>query len=120
MESLAYQTKDILMAMQQDSGIHLKSLKADGGATANSFLMQFQADILEVPVNCPETIETTALGAAYLAGLAVGFWDSKETIAKKWRSQRLYLPNMNHMKAQELYDGWQKAVQACMSYSVGQ
>ena len=117
-ESLAYQTKDILMAMQQDSGIHLKSLKADGGATANSFLMQFQADILEVPVNCPETIETTALGAAYLAGLAVGFWDSKETIAKKWRSQRLYLPNMNHMKAQELYDGWQKAVQACMGYSV--
>ena len=73
---------------------------------------------MEVPVNCPETIETTALGAAYLAGLAVGFWDSKETIAKKWRSQRLYLPNMNHMKAQELYDGWQKAVQACMGYSV--
>lgn len=117
-ESMAYQTKDVLMAMEQDSGIKLKTLKADGGATANNFLMQFQADILGVPVNCPETIETTALGAAYLAGLAVGFWANKQTITDNWRSLTLHSPKMNAEKSQQLYKGWQKAVEACIGYKV--
>jgi glycerol kinase len=117
-ESLAYQTKDILVAMQEDSGINLKVLKADGGATANKFLMQFQADILGVPVNCPEATETTALGAAYLAGLAIGFWDSKETIVNNWRIRTQYSPTMKDDEAKKLYSGWHKAVQACMTFSV--
>ena len=80
LESLAYQTKDVLDAMEADSGIHLKTLRVDGGAVKNNFLMQFQSDILNVPVERPDVNETTALGAAYLAGLAVGFWESKEEI----------------------------------------
>jgi len=84
LESLAYQTKDVLSAMEQDSGIALKTLRVDGGAVQNNFLMQFQSDILNVPVERPIVSETTALGAAYLAGLAVGYWGSQEEIAKQW------------------------------------
>ena len=94
LESLAYQTNDVLKAMQEDSGITLKALKVDGGACANNFLMQFQSDILDVQVDRPEVIETTALGAAYLAGLAVGYWKDKEEVAKNWALSRTFEPNM--------------------------
>jgi glycerol kinase len=115
-ESMAYQTKDILLSMEKDSGVPLKILKADGGATGNSFLMQFQSDILGVPVICPESHETTALGAAYLAGLAVGFWNSKHDIAKHWQSRAMWSPRMDKKQSDELYEGWKKAVAACMKF----
>lgn len=115
-ESMAYQTKDILIAMQEDSGVNLMTLKADGGATANSFLMQFQSDILGVPVYCPETKETTALGAAYLAGLAVGFWASKEDIGQHWKIRASWTPKMKNENSHELYEGWRRAVQACKEF----
>jgi glycerol kinase len=115
-ESMAYQTKDILLSMEKDSGVPLKILKADGGATGNSFLMQFQSDILGVPVICPESHETTALGAAYLAGLAVGFWNSKNDIAKHWQSRAMWSPRMDKKQSDELYEGWKKAVAACMKF----
>lgn len=110
LESICYQTRDVLEAMQEDSGIDLQALKVDGGAVANNFLMQFQSDILGVPVHRPEVIETTALGAAYLAGLAVEFWESKEEIAKKWNVDREFNPEMDEDKKAKLYDGWKKAV----------
>lgn len=110
LESIAYQTRDVLEAMQEDSGIQLQALKVDGGAVANNFLMQFQSDILDVPVYRPVVAETTALGAAYLAGLAVKFWDSKEVIAKKWAIDREFEPQMAESKRTELYSGWKKAV----------
>ncbi len=110
LESIAYQTRDVLEAMQEDSGIQLQALKVDGGAVANNFLMQFQSDILDVPVYRPVVAETTALGAAYLAGLAVKFWDSKEVIAKKWAIDREFEPQMAESKRTDLYSGWKKAV----------
>ena len=110
LESIAYQTRDVLEAMQEDSGIQLQALKVDGGAVANNFLMQFQADILDVPVYRPVVAETTALGAAYLAGLAVKFWDNKEVISKKWAIDREFEPEMAESKRTELYAGWKKAV----------
>jgi glycerol kinase len=110
LESIAYQTKDVLEAMQEDSGIDLKVLKVDGGAVANNFLMQFQSDILGVPVKRPEVTETTALGAAYLAGLAVGFWDSKEEIGNKWSVNRRFENEMEEEQKEKLYAGWKKAV----------
>ncbi len=116
LESIAYQTKDVLEAMQDDSGIELKGLKVDGGACANNFLMQFQGDILDVPVNRPEVIETTALGAAYLAGLAVGFWKNKEEIKEKWAINRTFEPDMEEEKRRTLYKGWKKAVRRSMEW----
>jgi glycerol kinase len=110
LESIAFQTRDVLEAMQQDSGIQLKALKVDGGAVANNFLMQFQADILDVPVDRPEVTETTALGAAYLAGLAVGFWTSKDDITNNWKVDRNFQPAMAKEERAGLYDGWKKAV----------
>ena len=110
LESLAYQTNDVLKAMQEDSGITLKALKVDGGACANNFLMQFQSDILDVQVDRPEVIETTALGAAYLAGLAVGYWKDQEEIAKNWALSRSFEPKMEEEKRVELLKGWHKAV----------
>uniref|UniRef100_UPI001BD5D574 glycerol kinase GlpK n=1 Tax=Tepidanaerobacter acetatoxydans TaxID=499229 RepID=UPI001BD5D574 len=95
LESICYQTRDVLEAMQKDSGITLKSLKVDGGAVANNFLMQFQSDILGVPVDRPKVIETTALGAAYLAGLAVGYWKDKNDISAKWQIDRTFKPQMD-------------------------
>ena len=96
LESIAYQTRDILEAMQRDSGITLTGLKVDGGAAANDFLMQFQSDILGVPVTRPKVIETTALGAAYLAGLAVGYWRDKNDISSKWQLDRVFTPKMDN------------------------
>lgn len=110
LESIAYQTRDVLEAMHEDSGIELKLLKVDGGAVVNNFLIQFQADILNVPVERPKAPETTALGAAYLAGLAVGFWQSKEDIADNWQVDCLFEPNMPAKVRQDLYAGWKKAV----------
>ena len=110
LESLAYQTRDVLDAMEADSGINLKELAVDGGAVANDFLMQFQADILGTPVERPEYTETTALGAAYLAGLAVGYWDSKEEVLEKRRIDKTFQPEMEAEEKEKLYAGWQKAV----------
>lgn len=110
LESLAYQTKDVLEAMEKDAGINLRRLRVDGGASANNFLMQFQADLLNTMVERPAIIETTALGAAYLAGLAVGFWD-KTNLEKRWQLDRGFEPNMRAKERQYLYQQWQKAVE---------
>ncbi|WP_312645775.1 glycerol kinase GlpK [Hydrogenoanaerobacterium sp.] len=115
LESLAYQTNDVLKAMQEDSGITLTSLKVDGGACANNFLMQFQSDIIGAPVDRPICIETTALGAAYLAGLAVGYWKSKEDVVENWQISRTFTPDLDAAVRDELVAGWQKAV----TYSFG-
>ncbi|MET3696007.1 glycerol kinase [Bacillus oleivorans] len=116
LESLAYQTKDVLDAMISDSGIDLKTLRVDGGAVQNNFLMQFQSDILGVNVDRPVVSETTALGAAYLAGLAVGYWESKEEIAKQWQIDRSFTNQMADDQREELYKGWQKAVEATRQF----
>ncbi|MCM3409451.1 glycerol kinase GlpK [Metabacillus litoralis] len=116
LESLAYQTKDVLTAMEADSGISLKGLRVDGGAVKNNFLMQFQSDILGVSVERPVIEETTALGAAYLAGLAVGYWKDREEISKQWNINRTYEANMTNEERDRLYNGWKKAVNATMAY----
>ncbi len=116
LESIAYQTKDVLNAMQDDSNIELKGLKVDGGACANNFLMQFQGDILNVPVHRPQVIETTALGAAYLAGLAVGFWKNKDEIKNKWAIDKEFSPNMGDKSRNMLYNGWKKAVKRALEW----
>ena len=116
LESLAYQTKDVLDAMIADSGIDLKALRVDGGAVENDFLMQFQSDMLGVSVERPVIRETTALGAAYLAGLAVGYWEDKEEIAKQWKNERTFESELEEDKRDELYDGWQKAVKATRTF----
>ncbi|MCL4137802.1 UNVERIFIED_CONTAM: hypothetical protein GTU68_007793 [Idotea baltica] len=115
LESLAYQTRDVLDAMNKDSGIELKALKVDGGACANNLLMQFQSDILGVPVERPEVIETTALGAAYLAGLAVGFW-KKEDISNKWQLNKRFEPTMEEGEKERLYKRWTVAVKRTMNW----
>lgn len=116
LEALAYQTKDVLSAMEADSGIELKTLRADGGAVKNNFLMEFQSDILDVPVERPVINETTALGAAYLAGLAVGFWKSQEEIAEQWAIDQSYHPSMDDQVRENLYQGWKKAVKAAIAF----
>jgi glycerol kinase len=110
LESIAYQTRDIVDAMHKDSSIALRALRVDGGASVNDFLMQFQADILGVPVERPSVTETTALGAAYLAGLAVGYWSSQEEIAAQWKVAARYEPKMPADQRETLYAGWKKAV----------
>ena len=110
LESLAYQTWDVLHAMEADSGIRLDSLKVDGGACANDFLMQFQADIIRSEVRRPVCIETTALGAAYLAGLATGYWDSQDDVKANWQVSGSFVPQMYAKLAQEKLDGWHAAV----------
>ena len=117
-ESMAYQTRDVLAAMESDAGIRLKELRADGGAIANDFLGQFQSDILDVPVLRPQVTETTALGAAYLAGLATGFWSSREDIARHWAVDRRFEPAMPAERRDALYAGWQQAVQATLGFKV--
>lgn len=116
LESIAYQTKDVLEAMQNDSGMKLKALKVDGGASNNNFLMQFQSDILNVKIDRPKIVETTALGAAYLAGLAVGFFKSKEDIKKKWICDREFSPKMDEEKREKNYKGWKKAVERSLAW----
>ena len=110
LESLAYQTWDVLHAMEADSGIRLDSLKVDGGACANDFLMQFQADMIRAEVRRPVCIETTAMGAAYLAGLAVGYWSSQEDVKSNWQVSGSFVPQMDAKLAKEKLDGWHAAV----------
>lgn len=116
LESLAYQTKDVLDAMEADSGISLKTLRVDGGVVSNDFLMQFQSDLLNVPVERSTINETTALGAAYLAGLAVGFWKDRNEIAEYLCLDQPFEPNMEETVREELYAGWQKAIRATIAF----
>jgi glycerol kinase len=111
LESIAYQTRDVLECMEEDSGMRLKELRVDGGAAANEFLMQFQADILGVPVVIQEITETTALGAAYLAGLAVGFWKDQQQIAANYAVKRKFVPRMSSKQRESLYRKWKMAVE---------
>ena len=117
LESLAYQTFDICKAMEQDSGISVTDLKVDGGACANDFLMQFQSDILGCQVVRPSCIETTALGAAYLAGLAVGYWESPEDIRHNWAVDKKFDAAMDDARRTELLNGWHKAVKCALMWS---
>ncbi len=116
LESLAYQTKDVLDAMEKDSNIALKRLRVDGGAVSNGLLMQFQSDMLQVPVDRSKINETTALGAAYLAGLAVGFWKDTQEISEYWKTDKIFEPKMEVKNRDELYSGWQKAIEATMIF----
>ena len=113
LESIAYQTRELVSAMESDTGVKLKELRVDGGATANNFLMQFQADILGTPVVRPADIETTALGAAYLAGLATGFFKSLDELQKFWRAERVFEPRMSADRREQLFAGWKTAVARC-------
>ena len=110
LESIAYQVNDVLEAMKADSGIQLSALKVDGGASANDFLMQTQADIINAPVNRPQCVETTAMGAAYLAGLAVGYWQNKEDVIRNWKIDRTFTPSICEEDRQKKIKGWNKAV----------
>ena len=117
LESIAYQTRDVVEAMKADSGLELETLRVDGGAVANDFLMQFQADILGVEVQRPVVTETTALGAAYLAGLASGFWASQAEIARQWQVERRFTPQMSADQRDSLYAGWQRAVERARGWA---
>ncbi|MDQ3180597.1 MAG: FGGY-family carbohydrate kinase, partial [Acidobacteriota bacterium] len=116
LESIAYQTADLLDAMQADSHIELKELRVDGGATSNEMLLQFQADLLQIPVVRLHISETTALGAAYLAGLADGFWKSKDELASHWQADKIFTPKMPLTKAKELREKWSKAVKRAFDW----
>ena len=116
LESIAYQSKDLIDAMKEDSRLDLTSLKVDGGAVANNFLMQFQSDILNIEVLRPEIIEITALGAAYLAGLATGFWKDKEEIIKKQKLNRKFMPNLSEELRSKYFKGWKKAVEKAKNW----
>lgn len=115
LESLAYQVNDVLQAMEADSGIRLAALKVDGGASANNFLMQTQADLSNAPVKRPQCVETTAMGAAYLAGIAVGYWKNKEEVLSNWAIDRVFEPDIDEAVRDKMLRGWNKAVQ----YSYG-
>jgi glycerol kinase len=117
LESIAYQTRDVLDAMSADAGLTLKALRVDGGAAANDFLLQFQADILATPVERPRNLETTAMGAAYLAGLATGVWDSKDAVTARWQVARRFEPSMAEEGRVRLYQGWQEAVKRSLGWA---
>ena len=110
LESIALQVCDVIDAMRADAGIDLKSLKVDGGASANNFLMQFQADMINAPVKRPQCVETTAMGAAYLAGLAVGYWKEKEDVVNNQKIDRIFTPEMEEEERKAKRKGWNKAV----------
>ena len=116
LESIAYQSADVLEAMQKDAGQPLSELRVDGGAAANDLLMQFQADILGVPVVRPKVLETTALGAAYLAGLAAHVWDSPEQLAARWQMDRRIEPSMSRDEAAALMARWRNAVKRSLAW----
>ncbi len=117
LESMAYQTRDVLDAMIADSGEQAASLNVDGGATQSDFLMQFQADILGIPVERPSVTEMATRGAAYLAGLGIGFWNSKEEIAEQWKLDRSFEPQMSEEEREGLYTGWQNAVERSLGWA---
>jgi len=116
LEATAYQTREVLDAMEKDSGVKLTALKVDGGMVYNELLMEFQSDILGVPVVRPQVAETTALGAAYAAGLAVGFWDNLEDLRQNWLIDKTWDPDMAEDDRESLYGGWLKAVQRSMGW----
>ena len=118
LESIGYQTRDVIEAMQRDSGITLQELRCDGGASVNGVLMQFQADILGVPVEVPRIVETTALGAAYLAGLATGFWENRAELAKKWQLDNRYTPRLGEIERQKLFGRWHQAVERAKGWAL--
>lgn len=120
LEAVAYQTRDVVTAMSADMGQAVSELRVDGGMVGNNFLMQFQADILDVPIVRPVVSETTALGAAYLAGLATGFWESQEEIARNWSIERTFTPGMEEQERQRLYSGWQAAVERVRGWAAPQ
>ncbi len=117
LEGIAYQTIDVLKAMEADSGIDIRELRVDGGASANNLLMQFQSDVLQAPVVRPKTLETTALGAAYLAGLAVGYWKDHSEIDNQWQLDKKFEPEMSRAGAEELIKGWDRALKATVAWS---
>ncbi len=116
---MSYQTRDVLEAMITDSKVDLKTLRVDGGAVVNNLLMQFQADILGVPVQRPKVSETTALGAAYLAGLAVGFWSNQHELAAQWAIDRTFEPQLSVDQRETLYAGWKRAVERSLRWEQG-
>ncbi|MBU2452409.1 MAG: glycerol kinase, partial [Proteobacteria bacterium] len=116
LEACAYQTRDITLAMEKDSNIGLKQLKVDGGMVLNEVLMQFQSDILDVPIIRPNVIETTALGAAYAAGLATGFWNSTEELKNNWSESKRWEPSMTGEHQQKLYASWKKAIEKSLNW----
>lgn len=118
LESLCYQTRDVMEAMSKDSGLEVNNLRVDGGAVKNNFIMQFQADIVDTSVERPEVQETTALGAAYLAGLAVDFWEDKKDIADRWKLEKEFNPEMSEETRTKLYKGWKKAVEATQVFKL--
>ncbi|EJY3779588.1 glycerol kinase GlpK [Staphylococcus pseudintermedius] len=118
LESLCYQTRDVIEAMAQDSGIEVNSLRVDGGAVKNNFLMQFQSDLLNIEVERPEINETTALGAAYLAGIATGFWKDKSEIQRRWKLEKSFEPEMDQKESNRIYKGWKKAVEATQVFKL--
>ena len=118
LDSIAYQTMDVLKAMEKDSGIAIKELRVDGGATANNLLMQFQSDLLNIQVVRPTIVETTALGAAYLAGLAVGYWNNTEEIQQQWQMERVFSPTMTETQRNELSNGWRQAINTAVCWTV--
>ena len=117
LESMCYQTRDAVDAMGDDSGVKIPTFRADGGAAANRWMMQFQADLLGVPVEVPETLETTALGAAYLAGLATNFWDDREELKNRWRLRRRYEPQMSEEERERLYGRWKEALERAKNWA---
>ena len=118
LEAIAYQVRDVLETMEASIKLDIPLLKADGGGSANRFLMQFQADLLGVPVEIPEIAETTALGAAYLAGLAVGVWGSEKELVSQWRVGNHYEPTISQEEANNLYAGWQRAVERARNWEM--
>jgi glycerol kinase len=117
LEGIAYQTRDALKAMEADSGIPISELRVDGEGTANRLLMQFQSDILGVPISCPKAFETRALGAAYLAGLAVGFWSGQDEIDQQWKEDRRFAPSAKPGSVQQRVDGWNRALKATVAWA---
>ncbi len=118
LESIAYQVSDLIRVMEKDSGMMLTSLKVDGGGAANNFLMQFQADLIEKEVRRPACIETTSLGAAYLAGLAVGYWNNRQDVLANWQVDKVYTADMPSETRRRLLEGWKKAVDCSLSWKL--
>ncbi len=118
LEGVAYQVADLIDAMRADTGRRLAELRVDGGASRSAFLMQFQADLLQIPVVRPAVTETTALGAAYLAGLAVGYWKSLDSIANQWKVEKIFEPKMPRSRAAELRSRWKDALQRAMNWEL--
>jgi glycerol kinase len=119
LEAIAFQTRDVVDAMQAEAGVNLAELRVDGGAAANNLLLQIQADILGADVVRPAVLETTALGAGYLAGLAIGYWKDRDDVSKNWREDRRFTPQMPAGQREDMYRGWQRAVERTKGWSDG-